>query len=102
MMVERFWLFRQSITIGPMAITRLSAAAVSHVVQPRFDPPETKNFSTVTLLAGAELRHRIHRAHGRFRHGEMQRPGFIAGLEKLHPREGDDLVFIAQLAFLGE
>ena len=34
-------MFSVSITIGAMARTRGSAAPVSHVVQPRFDAPET-------------------------------------------------------------
>src|ERR1039457_3728760 len=39
----------RSITKGVIATTRLSTAAVVQVVQPRFDPPATKNFSTFTL-----------------------------------------------------
>ena len=34
-----------------MATTRLSTAAAVHVVQPRFDPPDTTNFSTFTAPA---------------------------------------------------
>jgi len=34
-------MFKTSITIGATAITRLSTAAVSHAVQPRFDAPDT-------------------------------------------------------------
>ncbi len=33
-------------TIGAIARTRASAAAVSHVVQPRLDAPETMKLST--------------------------------------------------------
>ena len=36
-----------SITVGMIATTRLSTAPTSQVVQPRFDPPETTNRSTV-------------------------------------------------------
>src|SRR5437870_13473089 len=38
-----------SITSGENPTTRLSTAAVVHVVQPRFEAPATKNFSTFTL-----------------------------------------------------
>ena len=38
-------MFSTSITIGATAITRLSTAAVSHAVQPRFDAPDTVNES---------------------------------------------------------
>jgi hypothetical protein len=43
-------MFRVSITIGAMARTRGSpVAAVSQVVQPRFDPPETMKSLTGTF-----------------------------------------------------
>ena len=38
-------MLRTSITIGAMATTRLSTAAVIQVVQPRFEPPATTNLS---------------------------------------------------------
>ena len=38
-----------SMTMGTIATTRLSAAAVVQVVQPRLDPPATTNLSTWTL-----------------------------------------------------
>ncbi|HEU4893441.1 MAG TPA: hypothetical protein VFT47_17925 [Vicinamibacterales bacterium] len=34
-------------TVGMIATTRSSTAPTSHVVQPRFDPPDTTNRSTV-------------------------------------------------------
>ena len=40
--------FNASITVGMIAITRLSTAATSQVVQPRFEPPETTNWSIFT------------------------------------------------------
>lgn len=40
-------MFNRSITIGDMPITRLSTTPVVHVVQPRLEPPATKNLSTV-------------------------------------------------------
>ena len=40
-----------SITNGTIATTRLSTAAVVQVVQPRFDPPQTTNLSTVHAAA---------------------------------------------------
>src|SRR5882724_4772837 len=42
-------MFNMSITNGTIAITRLSTAAVVQVVQPRFDPPQTTNSSTLTF-----------------------------------------------------
>jgi hypothetical protein len=38
-----------SMTAGMIATTRLSAAPVSQVVQPRFDPPATTNFLIAVL-----------------------------------------------------
>jgi hypothetical protein len=58
-----------------MATTRLSTAAVLHVVQ---------------------------RAHGGFRHRQTQRPFFIAGFQKLIPRVRDDGVLGARAFFTGE
>jgi negative regulator of sigma E activity len=46
-------MFSSSITIGTIAITRLSTAAVVQVVQPRLDPPATTNPSTFTFPASA-------------------------------------------------
>jgi hypothetical protein len=34
--------FSMSMTMGEIALTRVSTAAVSHVVQPRFEPPAVK------------------------------------------------------------
>ena len=51
-------MFSMSITNGTMATTRLSTAAVVQVVQPRFEPPQTTNLSTVDLppsSRGAEM-----------------------------------------------
>ena len=39
----------RSIENGTMATTRLSTIAVVHVVQPRFEPPQTKNLSIFSL-----------------------------------------------------
>src|SRR5579872_51205 len=44
-----FSLLRTSITIGMMATTRWSTAAVVQVVQPRLEPPATTKWSTWTL-----------------------------------------------------
>src|ERR1035441_5839508 len=46
-------IFSTSITVGIIATTRLSAAAVVQVVQPRLDPPATTNPSTFTLPPSA-------------------------------------------------
>src|SRR5687767_10041848 len=48
-----------SITIGAMAITRLSTAAVVQVVQPRLDPPATMNESIFTLPASGPAQNAI-------------------------------------------
>src|SRR4029450_10225944 len=42
-----------SITAGTMAMTRLSTAAVVHVVQPRLDAPDTTNRATLALPPSA-------------------------------------------------
>src|SRR5262245_35655971 len=42
-------MFNKSIDRGMMPTTRLSTAAVVQVVQPRFDPPQTTNVSTLAL-----------------------------------------------------
>ena len=42
-------MFSTSITMGTIATTRLSTAAVVQVVQPRLDPPATTKPSTFTL-----------------------------------------------------
>src|SRR3954465_15269227 len=41
-------------TIGTIATTRLSTAAVVHMVQPRFEAPETTKESTFTLPPASE------------------------------------------------
>ena len=43
-----------SITIGAAAATRLSCAAASQVVQPRFDAPATTNPSTLRCNRSAQ------------------------------------------------
>src|ERR1700761_5564798 len=52
-------MLRRSITKGVIATTRLSVAAVVHVVQPRLEPPATKNFSTSTLPAFSLLQNAV-------------------------------------------
>src|SRR5579883_2716809 len=42
-------ILRRSITIGIIAMTRLSTAAVVQVVHPRFEPPATMNSLTLRL-----------------------------------------------------
>ena len=53
------WKFSMSMTIGAMATTRSSTPPTSHAVHPRFEAPDTRNFSTTwpCIKIRGQLRH---------------------------------------------
>ena len=87
-------------TAGAMAMTRLSTAAVVHVVQPRLDAPETTNRATFCPPpsgAAANCGDRVHRAHRALGHRQARRPFLVAGAQELVPGVGDEVVLGARL-----
>ena len=79
-------------TIGAIATTRSSTAPVSHVVQPRFEPPVTTKRCDRLAFFLAEGLQGIHRPDRALGHGKEQRPVLVLGLQVADKSLGDQLV----------